>query len=965
MAGKFRKQREEAPERDAVAMSYGNAFAFTIIEKFQSEIRECRTPEEVLLVTVQQLRQLDALSCFGFYMVQPDLDFKLIHCSPAGEYERLMGFIQDEIESRRFSWALRQNHAVIVQIGEDRKNPTAGILHGMGLASRSLGAFVGILRPDCHRSEAEITSILSLFISSTVYVMENLRLQNELSSHSQELEKLVEERAGELRSSRILLGGVLESSSNGVINLSPIYDNRLNIRDFQINVVNKAAAVITKRTATELIGHELLKQFPGLAQEGIFEKLVKVTENGHPLNLECRYNHENIQRWLRFEAVKYNDGVTLTLTDITNQKEASMAVRKSEERLRAVFEMSPVGLVLKDEAQRFTQVNQAFLEIVGGSAEEVIGKRESDFLEPAYLDPEKRVQRELEVSGTCGPTMKVYRQLSGGTVIVNVTGRRMQTADGASRSFFVIQDVTEQHEHEAELSKAMEAAQSANLAKSDFLATMSHEIRTPMNGVIGMTDLILQTELCETQREYVETVRRSGESLLAIINDILDFSKIEAGKLELDFIQVNLRECIEDTLDLLAHVAKGKGLRLSYDLPANAPDTITCDAVRLQQIIINLLNNAIKFTESGSIHLSAHVRSVPHAELEFTITDTGIGIEREKINRLFKTFSQVDASTTRRYGGTGLGLAICRKLAELMGGRIWVDSEPGKGSTFGFTIQPVAVETMVTHTLPESLQGAALIVADPNTEVRRGIVGIAELWGLKTIEAASGRELREHLQSHEHPPRFLLCAQSILASDATLWEVASGGETRLIALQSMPTPEGLNGEADLCHPVRRRNLLRLIKEGEPVEAAPIDAKPTVEEETVSQKPLQVLLVEDNAVNQKVLLLILKKQGYSATVANNGREGLKACESKQFDLILMDMHMPEMDGLTATQKIRELPQGHAPYITAVTASASVDYREHCLEAGFDFFATKPVRSAVIAEVIENALERKRRLEAQAA
>lgn len=697
------------------------------------------------------------------------------------------------------------------------------------------------------------------------------------------------------------------------------------------------------------------------------------------------------ERWVleRGAAVLGKDGRVLALegiiTDITRLKHTEQQAREAEHRYRSLFDHALEGIFRTTLDGRYLDANPALAKIYGFESPQALINSVNDIRRQLYINPERREEFMFQMR-TFGVVSHFESQIyhrDGRIIWISENARAILDEHGNIVCFEgTVEDITEQKQYQQSLIAASEAASAANQAKSAFLANMSHEIRTPMNGVIGMTELLLATKMERSQRDYVETIRSSADALLTVINDILDFSKIEAGKLDIDYVPMDLRSHVEDVASMMAFHAAAKGLELIVNICPDMPERVSGDPQRIRQCLINLAGNAIKFTRSGEVVITVSTFGVVNGRhvARFDVRDTGIGISAETINTLFEPFVQADSSTTRHFGGTGLGLSIVKRLVEMMDGEVGVTSEVGVGSAFWFTLPLEPLE--VTAELPQLTIlpfDYRVLVVDDNRTNRRVVSEHLRHIGYEVVTAQDGAQalalLRQAIDLKQPFDVAIVDLQMPEMDGARLGELinadAGMSKARLIMLTSMDQQGDLHRFANLgfagylAKPVRARELYKCI---ERVLACESREWHTQSQRLVTRGALkdlsatqrfsgQVLVVEDNPVNQMVAKSFLERLGCTVTLAENGAVGLAAFEKAQFDLVLMDMQMPVMDGLTATRKIRDF-EGWRPRtpIVALTANAMAGQAERCLAAGMDGFLTKPLDITRLHEVLEQYLRR---------
>ena len=704
--------------------------------------------------------------------------------------------------------------------------------------------------------------------------------------------------------------------------------------------------------------------------------------------------------WLLLSAIPIEfDGeaaVFSIFNDISDRRAIEQQLRDSERRYRLLAENVSDVIWMLDFDRHVVYCSPSVLGLTGYSADETMMAAATDFVTPASQPRFTAGLHELMAAveqgrqpGTITLEIEVPRK-DGGTVWTDTSVKIMYDGDEAIGYLGISRDISVRREAQAAMREAKETAEAATQAKSEFLANMSHEIRTPMNAVIGMTSLLLGTNLSQEQREFTETVRNSSDALLAIINDILDFSKIESGKMDLEQHPFDLMLCMEAALDLVAMQANKKGLELTYSVSGDVPAHVVGDDTRLRQVLVNLLTNAVKFTERGEVNLRLHAEPVTlpgssgdgcaPAEgpcemlLQFEVQDTGIGIPADRQSRLFSSFSQVDTSTTRRYGGTGLGLAISRRLVEMMGGTIWLESDgiPGHGTTFHVRLTLPCASVPVNGAAAQgSVRQATLsvkrvLVVDDNATNRQILLLQLRQWGIEGVAASSAAEALATMAAQPSFDVILLDLQmpdvdgiGLAGQILSRWPETA---PRMILLTSMNydarevAKAGIS--ANLYKPVKPAALYESL-------AQPVNAPRTASAESATTKwdatmaerrPLRILAAEDNLVNQKVIQTLLGRYGYRVDLAGDGLQAVEAVRRQPYDVVLMDVQMPEMDGVEATLAIRaEMPPERQPYIIAMTANAFDDQRRIYLESGMNDYVSKPVRPAMLVAALDRVPE----------
>jgi two-component system, sensor histidine kinase and response regulator len=820
----------------------------------------------------------------------------------------------------------------------------------------------------------------------------------ELETTRARIEQTVEHRTAQLRAQTETLTTLTqrlrasEAEARKLALVASRTDNAVLITDAsgRIEWVNDGFTRITGYAPDEAIGRTpgSLLQGPKSDPEVVALMRDRI-RRGEGFNVELvNYHKTGREYWINIgvQPIRDASGALTNFVgvnrDVTERKRAEQALLDSEARKAAIMEAALDAIITIDHRGVILELNPAAEKVLGYPRAQALGRDVAELIIPPEARDAHCGGLERFLAGgegqILGKRVEVSAMRADGTVIPVELAVTAIEADGPPLYTAFLRDISERRRAEVALQRAVEAAEAASRAKSEFLANVSHEIRTPMNGIIGMTELALDTELSREQREYLDLVRVSADGLLTVINDILDFSKIEAGKLHLDPVAFDLRDLVGETMKTLGLRAHQKGLELAHHIPAEVPEALVGDAVRLRQVLVNLVGNAIKFTERGEVvarvDLEPGAGPAPEAGflLHFRVTDTGIGIPPAKQRAIFAPFEQADGSTTRQYGGTGLGLTISSRLVEMMGGRIWVESEPGRGSTFHFTARLGAAEAPARTGPPldpADLRGLPVLIVDDNATNRRILQEVLAHWQMQPTAVETGREalalMRGAVEQGRPFPLVLSDAMMPEMDGFTLAEQIkhdpqlAGALIMMLSSADQPTDaarcRALGVANYLTKPIKQSDLLDavmlVLRSAGAAASSPQRPRSA---SAPAERPLRILLAEDNAVNQTLAVHLLQRRGHDVTVANDGQEALAALEAgAPFDVVLMDVQMPNLGGFEATAEIRrrERGTGHHLPIIAMTARAMKGDREECLRGGFDDYLSKPLRSQALYELLD--------------
>ena len=793
---------------------------------------------------------------------------------------------------------------------------------------------------------------------------ERRQAEESLKKLNESLEDRVRERSRELEDERNFIAAVLDTESALVL----VLDN-----EGRVLRINRACEQLSGLSGDSMIG-QLVWDF-SVSPEEVAEArriFARVSADKLPGSLEAHWlglgGERHTVAWT-YSAVSLNEGAYIIATgsDVTERKRNEEELRK----LSRAIEQSPISIVITDGNGNIEYVNPRFSEITGYTFDEVLGKNPR-ILKSGANSPE--LYQQLWATILAGKVWKgeiLNKKKNGELYWENVTICPIFDAAGVLTHFLGLkEDITQTKKLLEEMIAARYAAEAANRIKSEFLANMSHEIRTPMNAILGMAEMLGETELSAEQRKYVSIFQNAGNNLLDLINDILDLSKVEAGQFELDKQSFDLEWALQEQIQLLAPRAHGKGLELVLDIQPDVPVFVLGDAKRLRQCITNLVGNAIKFTLHGEVSMS--VRRVPDEpdQLQFSVADTGIGIPPDKQMAIFEAFTQADGSVTRRFGGTGLGLTITKRLVELMDGRIWVESEPGKGSVFHFTaLLPEAVPVSRPQIACADLGGVRMLVVDDFPFNRTIVRQYLSLLGAEVDEAESGGEALEKMhqaykQNRPYALALVDCHMPVMDGIEVAQRIRDSSalrSTRLLMLSSDDSAKPIQrtqkmGVTLLVKPLKREELIQAVTEElkrlvvPVVEAVPAGESPAV---APAVRPLKILLAEDNQDNVLLMQVMLKSTPHQLDVVENGKLAVEKFIEGHYDLVLMDMQMPEMDGYAATTMIRRIEQAERRQptpVVALTAHALKEDEQKSLDAGCDRHLTKPIKKRMLLEVV---------------